>query len=516
MLALDAVEPLELEAGIEAGRYPALASFFAGATGVLLAPNDEAFHGSSWPTFNTGVTLAGHRVIRDRRLADGSYRIEDVRASAHAAPPFWRYLSDHGLRSTVSDLYSAPVLDGFDGTQIQGWASMDPYTSKFGTPLVDPPDTLTWLEREAGRPTLAYDGRPLVSYEEIRRYRDARVQDARTRARAYALLLERNDWDFFYVSFPEAHHAGHLLWHVHDPAHPAHDPTAPQDVRDALRAIYDAIDEGVGSLRALLPPDQPFLIVSPHGMGANTLPGDPADEVLARAGWFTRVAAGGGQTGVGRRLKSAAWQGARRVVPEGARLAMRRRVADRAWVEALALVDVDWSTTRAFTLPPDAGSYIRLNVRGREPQGTIEPGDEYERFVAELVTAFGNLTVGPDGPPAVERILLPDEIAGPRAPDGLPDVAVIWSTDVPVDVVHSDRLGTLEVAHSDLRTGQHLARGYALASAPWIEPTGGLAPLDPTRTLADLAPTVLSILGVPAPERFEGKPLPELAGANLR
>src|SRR5260221_12971791 len=44
---------------------------------------------------------------------------------------------------------------------------------------------------------------------------------------------------------------------------------------------------------------------------------------------------------------------------------------------------IDWSRTRAYC-PSAPGSGLWVNVKGREPEGIVSPGAEYERVVAEL------------------------------------------------------------------------------------------------------------------------------------
>ena len=44
--------------------------------------------------------------------------------------------------------------------------------------------------------------------------------------------------------------------------------------------------------------------------------------------------------------------------------------------------NVDWSRTRAYAM---GLGQIFLNVRGREGQGIVDPGDEYRRLADELV-----------------------------------------------------------------------------------------------------------------------------------
>ncbi|HZP73581.1 MAG TPA: alkaline phosphatase family protein [Gaiellaceae bacterium] len=510
MVVLDACEPALLDEGMSAGWLPNLARFFAAGASLRLAPVDEYLPGTAWPSLNTGVPFTGHRMQLDRRLAPRSYRVVDVRAGESEAPPFWRYVSDHGLRSTVANLYSAPLVEGLNGTQLQGWATIDPYTSKFGLALVDPPQIQDRLERAAGRPATLYEVRAPESVGDVRRYRDGRIADIRTRTSAHALLMRETDWALYVVSYPEAHQAGHLLWHVHDPEHPDHDPEAPEDVRDAVRALYRELDTAVGKLLELCPKDATVLLLSPHGMGANRLVGDPAPEVLRRANWLVSDRESG-RPALKARLRSRAWQEARRVVPERIRLAMRRRLADREWVGELALQGIAWEETRAFAVPPDAGSYVRLNVRGREPAGIVEPGIDYARATDELARLFGDLRLGPDGEPAVDRVLRAAELGGrPDGSDGTPDVLVVWSKTARVERVHSDLIGTVEVPRTDGRTGQHRPLGFVAGVGPGIAAAGSAIVGTDQATLLDVAPTALALLGVPQPSALPGSPIAAL------
>ena len=52
--------------------------------------------------------------------------------------------------------------------------------------------------------------------------------------------------------------------------------------------------------------------------------------------------------------------------------------------------NIDWTRTRAFTL--SAYGEVTINVRGRQPQGIVEPGREYEELVAYLLAALKELT----------------------------------------------------------------------------------------------------------------------------
>src|SRR5262249_26522222 len=67
----------------------------------------------------------------------------------------------------------------------------------------------------------------------------------------------------------------------------------------------------------------------------------------------------------------------------------------------LAAANTDWSRTRAFTLPADLEGCIRINLQGREPEGIIEPGGQYEDVCSELTEALEKLINPATGRPAV-------------------------------------------------------------------------------------------------------------------
>jgi hypothetical protein len=117
--------------------------------------------------------------------------------------------------------------------------------------------------------------------------------------------------------------------------------------------------------------------------------------------------------------------------------------AVRELVRRLYLRNVDWSSTRAFALPGDHFGYVRLNLRDREREGTVD-STEAGALMDEIAAGLESFT-DPDGAPAVAGVeRAADTISGPRA-DGLPDLVVRWSQRPSRDVtfVSSERHGTV-------------------------------------------------------------------------
>lgn len=507
-LGFDAAEPLLIRQGIEEGWLPTMAGILETGRYATLSPVPSGFYNTSWAATVTGTDVGAHRTVLDRELEPGSYRIVDRTASSFGRPPFWRYLSDAGLRSTVASVYSAAVLPSFRGTQVQGWGSIDPHFAKLGETFFDPPDVEELLRSAVGRREALYRVSPPRSSSQVRRYRDRLLRSIAEQTRGLAALVDGTEWDFFFGSYAESHQAGHLLWHLTDPIHAEYDPNASADVREALLAIYRAVDAGLGLLIRQLPEECRFFVLTPHGMGPFCIE-DPCESLLELGGWLVRrpaVSAGG----LRERSVRAAWSLGRRVVPVRSRLRLlvaRTRMGSEERA-TMPLSHVDWPSTRAFALPSDMTSYVRFNLAGREPEGIVRPGAEYDRLCHDLSVALGAVTDADTGRSVVERIVRCDELLGHPTEGSLPDLCVVWNDGQPVRRLHLAGYGTVDAARTDPRTGQHRHIGFMVGAGPGIEPSRK----EGAGNLLDVAPTALALLGVNQPPGLPGRPIATFTG----
>ena len=176
----------------------------------------------------------------------------------------------------------------------------------------------------------------------------------------------------------------------------------------------------------------------------------------------------------------------------------------------------DWGRTRFFPLPSDVNGYVRVNLARREAQGTVEPGADYEALCGELSEAFLALEAVGSGP----RVVAAVEPLYASAPDTaakryLPDLVVCW------DGIPATRLEGVRVpGHREVRwrpgrrlpsgrSGNHNSSGWLVASGSGIEVQ------EPGKIYdaVDLLPTAFRWLGLRPPERFRGRPIPELTPA---
>ena len=170
-----------------------------------------------------------------------------------------------------------------------------------------------------------------------------------------------------------------------------------------------------------------------------------------------------------------------------------------------ALGDVDFSRTQAFALPTDLQGFIRVNLQGREPEGTVSP-QRYDGLCDTIVEELESLRDGTTHERAVETVFRPRALyRDADHVDHLPDLCVLWKNANPASSLLSPRYGTFEVRKSfPERSGNHRLEGFWFAAGPDIDTTRQ----HHRGQLCDLAPTVFHLLDKPIPEDWDGRPMP--------
>jgi hypothetical protein len=163
------------------------------------------------------------------------------------------------------------------------------------------------------------------------------------------------------------------------------------------------------------------------------------------------------------------------------------------------------ATRRFFAIPTtDNCGGIRLNLRGREPNGHVEPGRPYHELCEWLERELLSLVNTATGAPAVTRILRGDLLfAGPFR-NQFPDLVIEWNHEAPIPAVRSPRVGEIRVESLNPRTGDHRPKGLVLARSTDLTSRA----LKGELALVDLAPTLAARLGV-ALSGIDWKPILE-------
>ena len=309
--------------------------------------------------------------------------------------------------------------------------------------------------------------------------------------------------------FGTVHRGSHYLWDLSQ----IDRENVPSHKRAVLEAslddCYTSADEALGRVLDAAPPDARVIVFGLHGMGPN----DGWYEMLPRI--LEHIHRGGGPSAPKRgalfRLKQALpWTLVRQVT---------RRIPiawNKAQIPLWSRRMYDWPNTRYFALPMDYNGYVRLNLKGREKEGRVDPGDA-DRVLAELDAALRSFRDVETGKPVIRGTIKVDELVPPSAPRRryLPDLVVLWDPPHPVwqsSGLVSDRFGEIRWPKgrklASGRSGNHTPHGWFAARGPGIEPGASTRTYD----TADLMPTVFQWLGAPQPSHFAGRPITELLG----
>ncbi|MCP4416577.1 MAG: hypothetical protein GY805_08140, partial [Chloroflexi bacterium] len=186
----------------------------------------------------------------------------------------------------------------------------------------------------------------------------------------------------------------------------------------------------------------------------------------------------------------------RKLIPQNKRLAVSTGL--------LLHNSVDWSRTSAY--PLGGAGQIFINLKGRDPEGIINPGAEYDAACDDVERSLLALRDPDTGQPVVTRVWRKAETYGSNALPDLPDLYVEWVNDQYTDM---GSIGYGRGIFSEPirgRSGGHTMRGIFLAHGPGIKRGYAVE----NACLIDLAPTVMQLLGVPVAAHMDGKVLHEM------
>jgi predicted AlkP superfamily phosphohydrolase/phosphomutase len=271
-------------------------------------------------------------------------------------------------------------------------------------------------------------------------------------------LLTEKEWDFFMMVAMGIDRIHHGFWKFHDPGHIKFEPGSKYE--SAIHDYYIYVDQKVGDLLSHIDSETTVLVVSDHGAKA-MVGGVCVNEWLMEKGYLHLKEKPAG------------------VIPFGK-------------------AEVDWKKTVAWG---EGGYYSRifLNVRGREPEGTIDPSN-YERVRDDLRKALEAITDG-QGINIGTKVYKPEEIYSEvkRIP---PDL-IIYFGNLSWRSVGSIGLGSILTFEND--TGpddaNHDTHGIFIMGGGNVKARG----LRERLNLLDVAPTVLNLMGIEVPGDMEGR-----------
>lgn len=497
VLGLELGDGLLIEKLAHRGELPHFARLLREGTSARLSTPADLLHVTALPSLYTGTTPGEHGVYFTHQPAPGLQGYRRFSPGQYGRPTFWKLLDDSGVRCAVLDAPYSHVEEGFNGAYINDWGNWARYLETTSAPSA----LLGRFKRACGDYPLGLEAhqlglRALAPGATATRL----IRSIQAKSAAIRWLGTDQDPSLLFSVFGETHVAGHYCY------------SADEGYPPALE-VYRALDEAIGEIAEWAGPRTTLVVISGDRPVANHAGWHLLPEVLQSLGLLSTTETPSVTKGAssGRRFKHPI-KFLRDVLPKDARKRMAdwlpQSVRDRL-AQQVDMAGIDWARTKVYCLPTDLEGCLRINLRGREPEGIIDSGEAYDRLIEQLTGDLLGL-VEPDTGQRVVRDVLDSriEFPGSRQPY-LPDLVVRWNGSAPIEAVTSPSTGEIRIPSPDPRPGSHAGPGFMMACGPGI-PVGRR--LEQAMVL-DLAPTLLARFGVRPPKHMTGTVWHELAGA---
>jgi len=479
IIGWDGVDWKVVQPMLDAGELPHLQSLIErGAYGDCLS-SVPSHSWCAWPTFMTGLNPAGHGVFDILEHKPGVTKRLPVTYKSIKARTIFDDFSAAGktqLAINIPLTFPPPAIKG----KVIGGGVLPAARS-----YTYPTELQQELDRNApfpinGMSWTTFRNRPEAFLEEC-------AAVTAKRQKAFEYLLDTTEWDFGVLVYVSTDRIQHCLMEYVSPGHPDYQRLKDTPVARQTRAVYQQLDDGLAALLKRTDDDDLVIFMSDHGHQPCTR-ACTMDRVLEHLG-YARFSKGSFATNLIR------WGPGRRIA---------RRVYDLLKLHgrvALPATPLDWTKSRAYTSVSSTGEGVSINLKGREPQGTVDPKD-YESLRDEIYQALSEFRDPDTGKAPIKKIYRKEEVLSGVFLDTAPDLLLV---PAPLySLTHAKSM----VEDADWLSGDHRLEGMVVAVGPEVTP----GPLAETAYLQDLGPTSLAALDVPSAIERDGKVLKSLVG----
>jgi predicted AlkP superfamily phosphohydrolase/phosphomutase len=493
---LDLIRPWAAE-----GKLPAFAKIMnEGAFGRLIS-TILPVTGPAWVSFMTGKNPGKHGVGDFMRRMTGDYRRSPIDSSSVRATPLW---VTAGLHEKKVGILNVPVT--YPPYEVNGFMVSGLLTPRRASTFTYPERLAKELEDNLGSYRVNLDHFYAKGIAD-RFLDDLRMLvDMRTRAAEY--LMNEYEWDFFMVHYIATDWVQHFLWHCMDRSHPRFDEAEAVRYGDSILEIYQRVDAALSRLMEGLSEDVVLLVMSDHGFG-------PFYKYVYLNNWLLENKLLQLKKDLPTRIKrllfrlgltpSALYRALARM--KLVKIAFRARKGQRydlLRVFFLSAQDIDWAETKAYSMG-NVGQ-IFINLKGREPQGIVEPGLEYEELREQIMGMLVELQDPETGHRVVEHVHKREEVYSGDYVDEMADILVIPKDFEYVATGLSEFVSNAIMEPSFAYTGMHRKEGIFMLRGNGLRRAYEAKHAE----IVDMAPTVLHLLGLPIPRDMDGRVLTEV------
>lgn len=459
-IGIDAAEATFVRQLIEQGEAPALKSLLVDGEWLRVQSPAHIGSGAVWPTFITGAEPTAHGIYSEWNWRPEAMSL--TRYHGRDLTPFWKPLAQQNITVGVFDVPFVLPVGVSQGFEVCEWWAHDATGAGF---QAEPREILSLVKRSPAHPLSAnrFVNTTPDSHSNLDELADACVAGVRMRGALAQSLIRETNPRLSLLVFPEVHHASHQMWHTVEPGHQMYQALQLNNghrPEPLLKKVYRAVDEQIAGLIDAAGSEATIMVFALHGFRPAL--GFPAflGALLCERG-FARLANWTSQSWTNRALSLLA--ATKRHTPIALKelyYELTPTKATHALARPTMLPAYDWANTRAFSLPTDQYGWIRINLVGREAQGSV-PLDRYEATCKQLEEMLRALT-DESGHALVADITRTAANAESATGNPLPDLVVHWADATFASPLKINGSNVQVEPVGKKSTGQHASEGFCI------------------------------------------------------
>ncbi len=451
------------------GVMPTLKAFVDGGVSAPLQSVLPTNSMSAWTSFMTGVNPGKHGIFDFVRKTDTPFKTFVTNSSDIRFPTIWETLTGSGLSSCVIDMPPLHPPFQINGVMLGGIGAVKPVGQTYAWPA----EAAAKVESAVGEflPDVVWVGKAGRQPEVVADL----IRMVENRQRVAEVLFGDPPVDLFCIVFVAPDRAQHILWQDINEQGPQY-PLA--------RSFYAALDEALARLLERIDlTATDVLVVSDHGFRRFEKTFD-VNEFLMEAG-----------------LMRCRWKSP----PVARALRLTKRFLRPLSGRIDKMLARPRYGLRRLLLPEsiaysDIVDSVNVNLAGRESTGRVpqDKFDEMRDLVADKLLGFRDPETGEQ---VVRRLIKGEDYFHGKYAAEAPDLLLEWHEGY----AYNSGLGRLMFRWTYCQ-GVHSLNGVIAGRGPHFRQNAEVPPL----SILDVAPTVLSLLGVPSPEGTDGRVADEL------
>ncbi|MBU4288001.1 MAG: alkaline phosphatase family protein [Proteobacteria bacterium] len=449
----------------------------------------------AWATFLTGKNPGQHGIFQFVEMNVKNYNFTSnllINSGLFSGSTFIDYISDSNLKVGVIKVpftYPPWKVNGFmvSGEPSPDWKKAHTY----------PPE----LSDKIGKVNLGSSA-DFMRYNVDELFRHLKF-DCDIRTKIAVDMLEKDSYDFFMLVHTITDAASHRFWKYTDPTCPNYKNSF-EKYQNIIKDIYIESDKSIGKILEGIDKDTTVFFMSDHGSDRKPIHIFHINSWLKQMGYL--------QCHNNFSLSKPIWLVLSKIkdlLPAVLRhlivFTLQSKFQKKLNALKTKVADFNWENTKAYAVNLyTTYEGIALNLKGRQPNGIINPGAEAEQLCKEIKAALLDIKDPRNNNKVVEKVYHREEVFNGPFAEKMPELIVQLNHNYKSGNIFNEQMFTdVPASDFDFQSGDHDENGIFIAFGNNIKKNVELLPAQ----IQDVAPTILYTMGLPIPDDMDGQVL---------